>query len=153
VVVAGVVLAVVGLIAVIARPAVPFGMDPLVLGVVLLAVGLLLGGLGLRKRARQRAEGTGPVGNPVQRFRALPRLLRARQNGYPGLSRSQPVLWLVAVVYLVSPIDVLPEFLPLIGVTDDAGVLAWLLSSVSGATGLYLRWERAGHTRPQVGDH
>jgi hypothetical protein len=46
------------------------------------------------------------------------------------------------LLYLVSPIDVLPELLPIIGVTDDAGVAVWLFSSVSAATGLYLRWEK-----------
>ena len=141
-VVAGVVLAVVGTIVAIARPSAPFGVDPLVFGLGLLVVGLVLGGLGLRKRARERARGTGPVGNPVQRARALPRLLRARKHGYKGLSLTQPALWLLAVVYLVSPIDLLPELLPLIGVTDDAGVLLWLLTNVSDASGKYLRWER-----------
>ena len=34
------------------------------------------------------------------------------------------------------------ELLPLIGVTDDAGVAVWLLTSVSTVTGQYLRWER-----------
>ena len=51
-------------------------------------------------------------------------------------------MWAVALVYLVSPIDVLPEFLPVIGVTDDAGVLVWLLSSLSITSGSYLRWEK-----------
>jgi uncharacterized membrane protein YkvA (DUF1232 family) len=51
-------------------------------------------------------------------------------------------LWGLAVVYLVSPIDVLPELLPVLGVADDAGVAVWLLTSVSTATGLYLRHER-----------
>jgi uncharacterized membrane protein YkvA (DUF1232 family) len=46
------------------------------------------------------------------------------------------------VLYLVSPVDLLPELLPLIGVTDDAGVAVWLLTSVSTVTGQYLRWER-----------
>ncbi|MFC5289927.1 YkvA family protein [Actinokineospora guangxiensis] len=141
-VVAGVVLAVVGLIVAIAQPSAPWGMNPLVLGLALLAVGLVLGALGLRKRARERAKGTGPVGNPVQRMRAFPRLLRARKHGYTGLSLTQPAQWLLAVVYLVSPIDLLPELLPLIGVTDDAGVLLWLLTNTSDASGRYLRWER-----------
>ena len=39
-------------------------------------------------------------------------------------------------------LDVLPELLPLLGIADDAGVAVWLLTSVSTATGLYLRHER-----------
>ena len=46
------------------------------------------------------------------------------------------------LLYLISPIDILPDLLPLIGVTDDAGVAIWLLTSVSTAAGLYLRRER-----------
>ena len=49
---------------------------------------------------------------------------------------------MLALVYLVSPIDILPDLLPVIGVTDDAGVAVWLLTSVSTATGLYLNRER-----------
>ena len=59
-------------------------------------------------------------------------------------------MWAVALVYLVSPIDVLPEFLPVIGVTDDAGVLVWLPSSLSITSGTFLRWEK-DHRDPSRG--
>jgi uncharacterized membrane protein YkvA (DUF1232 family) len=133
-----------GLLILLLRTAPLGGLSPVVAGWVLLGLGLVFAGLGVLRNRRKRAQnGPGPVGNPIQRAKALPRLWKAWRSGnYPELPRSQVVLWAVALVYLVSPIDVLPEFLPVIGVTDDAGVVVWLLSSLSLASGSYLRWEK-----------
>ena len=37
---------------------------------------------------------------------------------------------LAAVVYFVMPLDALPDFIALLGLTDDAAVLAWTWSVV-----------------------
>ncbi|KJK43363.1 hypothetical protein UK23_33550 [Lentzea aerocolonigenes] len=128
------------------------GLSATLVGWVMIALGLVSVGVGVLRNRRKRAlKGPGPVGNPIQRAKALPRLWRAWRGGrYPDLPKSQVLLWVVSLVYLVSPIDVLPEFLPVIGVTDDAGVLVWLLSSLSIASGSYLRWEK-DHRDPSRG--
>jgi uncharacterized membrane protein YkvA (DUF1232 family) len=141
-------LALLGLAALLFRDAEVLGIPPQGLGIGLLALGAVLVALGLLRRAAKRrgriARGElEPVGNVFARARALPRLLRSgRKEGYTGLPKSRLALWGFALVYLISPIDILPEFLPIIGVTDDAGVAVWLLTSVSAASGLFLRWER-----------
>ena len=141
-----------GLAVLLFRDAPLGGLSPAVIGWVMIPLGLLSVVLGVLRNRRKRAQkGPGPVGNPIQRAKALPRLWKAWRSGkYPDLPRSQVTLWALALVYLVSPIDVLPEFLPLIGVTDDAGMLVWLLSSVSIASGSYLRWEK-DHRDPSRG--
>ncbi|SDP92922.1 YkvA family protein [Lentzea jiangxiensis] len=141
-----------GLLILLLRDAPLGGLSPAVAGWVMIPLGLVFVVLGVLRHRRKRAQGApSPVGNPVQRLKALPRLWRTWRSGkYPELPRSQVVMWAVALVYLVSPIDVLPEFLPLIGVTDDAGVLVWLLSSLSVASGSYLRWEK-NHDDPARG--
>lgn len=120
-------------------PAVGVGVGLLVVGAAVAGLGALRRARGKRRRERGEPE---PIGNVLERARALPRLLRAaRQGDSPELPKSRMGLWALALVYLVSPIDVLPELLPIIGVADDAGVAVWLLTSVSTATGLYLRRE------------
>lgn len=133
-----------GLLILLFRTASLGGLSPAVVGWVLIGLGLVFVVLGILRNRRKRAQnGPSPVGNPIQRAKALPRLWKAWRSGnYPELPRSQVVMWAVALVYLVSPIDVLPEFLPVIGVTDDAGVLVWLLSSLSITSGSFLRWEK-----------
>ncbi|MFT7836128.1 YkvA family protein [Saccharothrix sp. BKS2] len=123
------------------------GLPPVVAGLGLLALGVGAGVLwSVRRRRRWERDGEPrPVGNVLQRARALPRLIRERKAyGLPGTTLAT---WAFALVYLVSPIDVLPELLPLIGVTDDAGVAVWLLTSVSTVAGQYLNWERSGRRR------
>ncbi|MEU4443402.1 YkvA family protein [Actinosynnema sp. NPDC050801] len=137
-----VVLTLVGLSTLLWRDDELIGLPPAVVGSGLVVLGVAAGVLWVVRR-RRRWERNGeprPVGNVVDRARALPRLLRERK-AY-GLPTTTLATWGFAVAYLVSPIDLLPELLPLIGVTDDAGVAVWLLTSVSTVTGQYLRWER-----------
>jgi uncharacterized membrane protein YkvA (DUF1232 family) len=155
VVIFGGLLAALGLGTLLWRDADVLGLSPTVFGIVLLVLGAAsIGGGLLRRRARRRrriaAGEPEPIGTVVDRARALPRLLRAGREGYTGLPKSRIALWGFALVYLVSPIDILPEFLPIIGVTDDAGVAVWLLTSLSAASGLYLRWERERKELPPV---
>lgn len=77
------------------------------------------------------------------RLRALPRMLGAARRGeYKGLSGTKLGLLAFAVVYIISPIDGIPEFLPFIGVADDLGVLLWLLTTLISAAGDFVQWER-----------
>ena len=44
-------------------------------------------------------------------------LMAAKQPGTPGRVR---VLFLLAILYLLSPIDLIPDTVPVVGVLDDA---------------------------------
>jgi uncharacterized membrane protein YkvA (DUF1232 family) len=69
-------------------------------------------------------------------------------RGRATLPRTQTVLWLAAVVYLVSPLDVLADVLfPLIGIPGDIGLVAWLLTSVYSEAGHYVAARRATERR------
>jgi uncharacterized membrane protein YkvA (DUF1232 family) len=78
------------------------------------------------------------------RLRALPRILGGAVTGrYPALSRGRLGLILLALAYLVSPIDLLPEaFLPLLGLADDGVVALWLGGTFLAETERFLAWER-----------
>ncbi len=144
----GGVLGLIGILTLAFRDGDVAGLPAVGVGAGLLVLGLGIGALGVvwRRRVRQRKIARGervPVGNVVDRARALPRLIRAARRGtYGEVPQRRMFLWLLALVYLISPIDILPDLLPIIGVTDDAGVAVWLLTSVSAAAGLYLSHER-----------
>jgi uncharacterized membrane protein YkvA (DUF1232 family) len=92
--------------------------------------------------ATAAAMSDGPRGF-VARLASIPRLVRDVLLGrYDGLSRGRLLLMALAVLYIVSPIDVLPEaFLTIPGLADDAAVAAWLVASLLGATSAYRIWE------------
>ncbi len=106
--------------------------------------------------AASAAAADGPAGF-FSRVRTLPRLVRDVVSGrYGGLSRGRLALMVLALAYIVSPVDLLPEVLLSIpGLADDAAVAAWLVASALGATGAYLAWrgeeqETAGRVVPGV---
>ncbi|WP_327088656.1 YkvA family protein [Nonomuraea sp. NBC_01738] len=79
----------------------------------------------------------------LTRIRAIPRMIGAVTRGqYAGMGKSKLALLAMGVVYIVSPIDVIPDFLLLVGVADDFGVFLWLMASLLGESGRYVDWER-----------
>ncbi|GAA4569696.1 YkvA family protein [Planotetraspora kaengkrachanensis] len=98
-------------------------------------------------RAYQEVSRPGSPGL-LTRVRALPRMIRSSMRGdFPGVSRGKLGMFGLAVAYIVSPFDAIPEFLIGFGVVDDFGVFLWLMTSLLGASGQYVQWERAGMPR------
>ena len=85
-----------------------------------------------------------------RRFAALPRLIKATLKGeYDGWRRL--LLMAAAAVYIVSPIDLVPEmFLLVFGLIDDAFVLTWLAGAFLAETDRFLAWEQQRGRGPSV---
>jgi uncharacterized membrane protein YkvA (DUF1232 family) len=65
---------------------------------------------------------------------------------YAGTTRLRLLLMAVAAAYVVSPVDLVPElFVPILGLVDDAFVVAWLAGTVLLETERYLDWEQDQH--------
>jgi uncharacterized membrane protein YkvA (DUF1232 family) len=94
--------------------------------------------------AAAAAMSDGPLGFG-QRVASLPGLIRDTMTGrYDGLGKGRLAMMVVALIYIVAPIDVLPEALLTIpGLLDDAAVAAWLIASLMGATTAYRSWSGA----------
>lgn len=80
----------------------------------------------------------------AERLRSLPRMIPGGFSGrYPDLGRGRVALLVLAVAYIVSPVDPIPElFLPVIGLVDDAVVATWLAGAFLVETDRFLAWER-----------
>ena len=65
-------------------------------------------------------------------LRALPDLVRliARLVGDPLLPRAAKVALAAAMVYLASPIDLIPDFIPVLGYLDDVLLAAVLVDGL-----------------------
>ena len=65
-------------------------------------------------------------------LRALPDVVRliGRLAGDPVLPRPVKIAIAAAAVYLASPIDLLPDFIPLVGYLDDALLAALVLDGI-----------------------
>jgi len=62
------------------------------------------------------------------------RLLR-RLAADPTLPRGVRFRLFLLVGYLISPIDLIPDFIPVVGYADDAVIVVWALRSVTRTAG------------------
>ena len=94
--------------------------------------------------ALSRALTAGSRGGPSigKRIAALPRMIGATTRGeYDGGMRL--ALMTAATVYVVSPIDAVPEaLLWVVGLIDDAVMVTWLAGAMLAETDRFLEWER-----------
>ena len=77
-------------------------------------------------------------------FRALPDIARtvARLATDPVLPTAAKVAIAAAVLYLVSPVDLIPDFIPILGALDDVLVAAILVDGILNVVdrGLVLKY-------------
>lgn len=102
----------------------------------------------LDEAARKARREKGLVGEFADELGALLRLLRAWVRGrYKVVPWKTIVYALVAVIYFVNPLDLLPDFLPMVGLVDDATVVAFVIRSIGKDLQKFREWE--GESRGQ----
>ena len=77
---------------------------------------------------------------------AMLRLIRAYYTGaYREIPWQSLVLIIIAVIYFVSPIDLIPDWIPVIGLIDDAFVVGLVLKSVKDDLDAFMEWETSNN--------
>lgn len=95
----------------------------------------------LRDSVSAVADPAGP--SVTARLASLPRMVRAvAAKEYSGSSPARVAMMMAAAAYIASPVDLIPEkFAPILGLADDAVVLAWLATALVQDTDDFLQWE------------
>lgn len=75
-------------------------------------------------------------------FQTMLRLIRAYYRGeYHEVTESTLVILIAAVIYVVSPLDVIPDAIPAIGFLDDATVVALAVQRTRQDLDDFMTWE------------
>ena len=83
------------------------------------------------------------AGAAKEKFFVLGRLIKAYATGqYKEVPWKTILLIVAAVIYFVNPLDLVPDIIPLTGLTDDFAVLLWVYNSVSNEVEKFLEWEK-----------
>jgi uncharacterized membrane protein YkvA (DUF1232 family) len=78
-----------------------------------------------------------------EKLYVLGRLIKAYALGhYRQVSWKTLVIIVAAIIYFINPIDLLPDFIPVAGFTDDLGVLLWVYNSMGNEIDKFLAWEK-----------
>lgn len=73
----------------------------------------------------------------------LSRLVKAYAAGeYRQVPAKTLISTLAALIYFVSPIDFIPDVLPVLGFADDIALLVWLFNSLNSDLENFREWER-----------
>ena len=83
------------------------------------------------------------LGDQFENFKVLWALL---QDYWSGEYKAVPWKLIAsigfAVTYLVSPLDIIPDFIPIAGFVDDAAVFALVVSSFQSEIDAYKKWKK-----------
>lgn len=96
----------------------------------------------VRKDSAAAEEKSAKLGEQFESFKLTWGLL---QDYWAGNYKNVPWKLLAsigfAVTYLVSPLDIIPDFLPVLGFVDDAAVFALVVSSFQSELDAYKEWK------------
>lgn len=78
----------------------------------------------------------------------LTRMTQAWRKGeYKDISYTSIFLSVAILLYFISPIDLVPDFIPVIGGLDDVLLLGYLLKILRKETTRFLEWENLNHNK------
>ena len=74
------------------------------------------------------------------------RLIKASVSGeYTGVPTSTVAAAVAVLIYFLSPIDLIPDFIPVLGLLDDVALVAWFSTTLKHEMDRFHEWEL---TRP-----
>jgi uncharacterized membrane protein YkvA (DUF1232 family) len=86
----------------------------------------------------------GPFAETWPYLMAMIRLIRDFHRAeYRDISEPNLLIIIAAVLYFVSPFDVIPDWVPVLGHIDDAFVISLALKSVRADLDTFMAWETA----------
>lgn len=94
-----------------------------------------------RKAERNRSA----LGDAFEELQALVRLVRAwARREYGRVPWKSIVLAVFGLLYFLIPTDAIPDFVAVLGFTDDIAVIGWVVSSIRGDLREFRAWESGG---------
>jgi len=98
----------------------------------------------VRRASRFARTHRSAFGGNYGHLRALFRMLRDTARGRYRPATMTVVSAVAVVLYILSPIDLIPDFLLGIGLLDDAAFFMWTLGKIRGELDRFIEWEQAG---------
>lgn len=81
----------------------------------------------------------------------LVRMVRSFISGdYRDISKSTVVSGLAVLLYVLSPIDLVPDFIPVVGFLDDLSLIGWFVGHFSAEITRFRTWEETGRGQATI---
>ncbi|AMR26559.1 hypothetical protein A0257_05185 [Hymenobacter psoromatis] len=72
----------------------------------------------------------------------LVRLVRSYATGeYRDIKNSTVISGFAVLLYILSPVDLIPDFIPVVGFLDDLSLVSWFMGKFQGEVVRFREWE------------
>lgn len=83
------------------------------------------------------------IGDKLADIAIMASMVRAyAKKQYTEVSVATILLAIAAVIYVVTPIDLIPDAIPVVGFLDDAGAVVLVLSMLDSDLQKYVEWQK-----------
>ncbi|WP_228460308.1 YkvA family protein [Cytobacillus dafuensis] len=98
----------------------------------------------IKKTIRKANKNKTSLKNIWGNFHLLIDLIKAWSNGdYKNISKKSIVFIIASILYFVSPIDIVPDFIVGFGILDDAAVLSFAIKQLSSELEKFKEWKKS----------
>jgi uncharacterized membrane protein YkvA (DUF1232 family) len=95
----------------------------------------------LIKESKKRLEGNKAFAELIEDVKVTIELIKYYINGeYTALSKRSLIVIIIGFLYLVNPLDIIPDFL-ISGFIDDAAVFAYLIKKIHHEIDVFKQWK------------
>lgn len=93
-------------------------------------------------KAREKKEIGTLAHEAWETLQSLFRLIKLSAAGeYTGVPTTTVVAAVAVLIYFISPIDLIPDFIPVVGLLDDMALVAWFSTSIKHELDKFHEWE------------
>jgi len=86
----------------------------------------------------------GAIANIWEDLNSLVRIVRNWRSGdYREVPWRTLVFSTAAILYFLDPMDLVPDFIPVVGFIDDAAVIAWVMRAIRSDVSKFRDWEQS----------
>lgn len=83
-------------------------------------------------------------GKFVARIKVIIRMIKSYRRGeYRDIEWQSLVMLVGALVYFITPIDLIPDFIPITGFIDDITVVVYIYNKLQSEIDKYIIWEKS----------
>ena len=95
----------------------------------------------LLNRVKEKMKSLPMVGTVLSNVPTMFKLVSSYYKGeYSNISRGNLIFIISALSYLISPIDLIPDLIPVVGLLDDMAVISLCVKQTGPALAEYLAW-------------